>query len=106
MKKRLLYLLLAICFVLQTQVVFASSVTMYSADGRELIVAESEVEAQKTVGWFTAPPVLMYSADGRQLLVSGDEIEPVSYTHLQKHLFLDTFVCQRIKKMPFTYSIS
>ena len=75
MKKRLLYLLLAICFVLQTQVVFASSVTMYSADGRELIVAESEVEAQKTVGWFTAPPVLMYSADGRQLLVSGDEIE-------------------------------
>lgn len=78
MKKKMLYCFLVFCFVLQAQLIFAAAagtVTMYSADGRELLVPENEVEAQKTVGWFTAPPVWMYAADGRQILVSGDETE-------------------------------
>ncbi len=79
MKKKWLGFLLVFCLILQAQAAFAVTSAkvrmMYAADGRELYVAEDEVEAYKEVGWFTAPPVWMYAADGRQLLVSGDEIE-------------------------------
>ena len=79
MKKKWLGLLLVFCLILQVQTVLAVTGArvrmMYAADGRELYVAEDEVEAYKEVGWFTAPPVWMYAADGRQMLVSGDEIE-------------------------------
>lgn len=78
MKKRIIGILLMVCLALQAQCAWAVTSEnmrlMYAADGRELYVAEDEVEAYKQVGWYTAPPVWMYAADGRQLLVSGDEI--------------------------------
>lgn len=77
LKKRGICFLLffTLCIGLQSGIIAGAeeSRTMYAADGRELSVPVSEVEAYKAVGWFTAPPVWMYAADGRSLLVSKDE---------------------------------
>ena len=50
-------------------------VLMYAADGRTNYVPQSEVEANKSVGWYTEPVVLMYAADGRTNYVPQSEVE-------------------------------
>lgn len=50
-------------------------VTMYAADGRTQIVADTAVEANKQVGWFTAPPATVYSANGKATAIEPSDIE-------------------------------
>ena len=54
------------------------TVTLYSLDGREEVVKESDVEAQLTVGWYLEPVTVLYSKDGRA------EVTPVSKVEEQK----------------------
>jgi hypothetical protein len=50
-------------------------ITLYSLDGREEIVAEEEVNAQLTVGWYLEPMTVLYAKDGRTEIIPLREKE-------------------------------
>ncbi|MGI6014650.1 MAG: S-layer homology domain-containing protein, partial [Oscillospiraceae bacterium] len=49
-------------------------VTMYAADGRTRLVAESEIAAYEKVGWYTYEVTTMYAPDGRTRVVPKEEV--------------------------------
>lgn len=76
MKKFLPILLFSIMTLTLVNVAFADVlVTMYAADGRTQQINSLEVEAYKSVGWYTERPVPMYAADGRTLYMVPSEVE-------------------------------
>ncbi|MBP3580016.1 MAG: trypsin-like peptidase domain-containing protein [Clostridia bacterium] len=48
-------------------------VTMYSADGITKEVPKTDVEAEKSVGWFLTPPIKLYGPDGKTKYVEENE---------------------------------
>ena len=52
---------------------YAESVCMYAEDGRTAWFDESEVEAQKTVGWYTEPVQRLY-AEGKSKVFKQSEV--------------------------------
>ena len=52
----------------------AHEVTMYSADGRELIISRNEIEMYKNVGWYEEPMKIMYAIDNRTLIIKETEV--------------------------------
>lgn len=49
--------------------------TLYSADGRTLIVPQTEVEAHLQVGWYVRPVRTLYAADGRSIIAFEKDLE-------------------------------
>lgn len=48
--------------------------TMYASDGRTISIPKAEIEAYKSVGWYTVPVQMMYAADGRTLIVEKKDV--------------------------------
>lgn len=69
-------------------------VTMYALDGRTQSVLESQVEANKTVGWYIEPVTTMYAADGRTIVIAKREIDAYKavgwYTEPVKNVVVNT----------------
>jgi len=57
------------------ETVIEKEVTMYALDGRTQVVPESQVEANKAVGWYTEPMTTMYALDGRTQIIPQSQIE-------------------------------
>ena len=51
------------------------NITMYAPDGRTINVPISQVEANKSVGWYTYPVVTIYTEAGNSAIISASEIE-------------------------------
>jgi len=49
------------------------SVKMYAPDGRDIMVSIEDVEAYKSVGWYSEQVTTLYSMDMREIVVSMDE---------------------------------
>ena len=72
-----------ICFLLVICLIYSgfamantqTEVIIYSVDGREKIVSETEVELYEEIGWFREPVVLMYAIDGRTLIIKKSEVQ-------------------------------
>ena len=72
LKKQTLILMIIMCFMSFTTA-YAESVCMYAEDGRTAWFDESEVEAQKTVGWYTEPVQRLY-AEGKSKVFNQSEV--------------------------------
>lgn len=57
------------------ETVIEKEVTMYALDGRTQVVPESQVEANKAVGWYTEPMTTMYALDGRTQIIPQSQVE-------------------------------
>lgn len=68
---------LIICFIFASFIIVNAMcpVTMYSIDGRKIIINKDEMEAYKNVGWYEQPVVLMYALDGRTRVTLKSEVE-------------------------------
>ena len=77
-KNKLFFLsIILVCFIC-TGFITADTqteVTMYSLDGRELTVKETEIQLYENVGWYQEPVIVMYSLDNRTLIVKKSEIQ-------------------------------
>ena len=62
----LVLILLFICTIGQT----AFAVEMYAPDGRTVNVAETDVAAWKSVGWYDYPVTTVYAMDGRSAVIA------------------------------------
>lgn len=63
-------ILLSLCTIGQT----AFAVEMYAPDGRTVNVAETDVAAWKSVGWYDYPVTIMYAFDGRTVVVALSDV--------------------------------
>ena len=76
--KKCFFLIVCLICLIFTSFVIAKNqteITMYSVDGRELIVNIDEVEMYKNVGWYEEPVTIMYAPDSRTLIVKKLEVE-------------------------------
>ena len=67
---------------------YETYIPMYSYDGRNIIVHESEVEAHLDVGWYLEPFITMYSYDGRTQRVPESEV----YANMAVGWYLEPFI--------------
>lgn len=69
-------------------VLAAPGITMYTPDGRTVVVPPNEVEAHKREGWYLDPVVIVYASDGRSTIILKRELN----TYLKSGWYADPVI--------------
>ncbi len=76
-------------------------ITMYSLDGRTVLVDSGDKNLWKAVGWYELPLVTLYALDGRTISVAGEQVEAYVNVGWYKNPPATVYALDgRVKKVP------